>query len=58
MYRIRYAVARTFLAVLPGSILSLAQQAAAPQHPMTFFVTSAGLGKGTDLGGLTRGEGS
>jgi hypothetical protein len=28
------------------------QQAAAPAQPMTFFVTSAGSGKGADLGGL------
>src|SRR5713226_5036583 len=29
-----------------------AQQSAAQQHPMTFFITSAGMGKGADLGGL------
>jgi hypothetical protein len=35
-----------------GSYLALAQQNASEQHPMTFFVTSAGMGKGADLGGL------
>ena len=42
-----------FLSAAP---LLLAQQPAAPQRapqqPMTFFVTSAGSGKGADLGGL------
>jgi hypothetical protein len=33
---------------LLGSCLALAQE-----HPMTFFVTSKGPGKGADLGGLT-----
>jgi hypothetical protein len=28
------------------------QQSAAQRHPMTFFVTSVGVGKGGDLGGL------
>jgi hypothetical protein len=31
---------------------ALAQQAEAPKLPLGFFVTSAGLGKGADLGGL------
>src|SRR5260370_14791482 len=39
-----------------GSYLALAQQPAqqntAQTHPMTFFVTSVGMGKGADLGGL------
>jgi hypothetical protein len=29
-----------------------APQAAAPQHPLTFFVTSVGVGDGANLGGL------
>ena len=47
------------LAVVSGSVLALAQQPpaqppaqAAPPPPMSFFVTSAGSGKGADLGGL------
>ena len=43
--------------ILLGSYLALAQQPAqqnnAQTHPMTFFVTSVGLGKGADLSGLT-----
>src|SRR5713101_2954400 len=42
--------------ILLGSYMALAQQPAqqnnAQTHPMTFFVTSVGLGKGADLGGL------
>jgi hypothetical protein len=34
------------------SYLAFAQQAPAQQHPMTFFVTSTGLGHGANLGGL------
>jgi hypothetical protein len=36
--------------LLLGSVFALAAQA--PQRPMTFFVTSVGMGKGADLGGL------
>ena len=36
---------------LLGSCLALAQNAPA-EHPMTFFITSVGTGKGGDLGGL------
>ena len=43
--------------ILLGSHLALAQQPAqqdnSQTHPMTFFVTSVGLGKGADLSGLT-----
>ena len=35
-----------------GSSLAISQQQKGPQQPMTFFVTSAGPGKGADLGGL------
>jgi hypothetical protein len=52
MNRTRYAVAAFILAILPGSYLALAQQNAPRQHPMTFFVTSVGMGKGANLGGL------
>jgi hypothetical protein len=52
MNRTRYGVATLVLAIIPGSILALAQQNASQQHPMTFFVTSVGLGKGANLGGL------
>ena len=38
--------------VLLASLASAQQQPAAPQQPMSFFVTSVGLGKGADLGGL------
>ena len=51
-------MARTFgvgltLAITGGSYLATAQQPpAAPPQPMSFFVTSAGSGKGADLGGI------
>src|SRR5882724_5275295 len=35
-----------------GSFLAYAQQAPAQRQPMTFFVTSIGLGHGANLGGL------
>jgi hypothetical protein len=35
-----------------GSLFALAQQQNAPPHPMSFFVTSVGLGRGANLGGL------
>src|SRR3979490_3228132 len=42
--------------ILIGTYLSWAQEPAprnaGQPHPMTFFVTSVGLGKGADLGGL------
>src|SRR5215218_7647149 len=41
------------LAIVGGSYLATAQQPpAAPPQPMSFFVTSAGSGKGADLGGI------
>ena len=47
-----------FLISLSGSDAALGQQAGRggrgqPPRPMTFFVTSVGIGKGGDLGGLT-----
>jgi hypothetical protein len=52
-----YAMTRTFgigiaLALAGGSYLATAQPPAAPPQPMSFFVTSAGSGKGADLGGI------
>ncbi len=52
MNRTRYALAAFVLTILPGAYLALAQQNVTPQHPMTFFVTSVGLGKGANLGGV------
>ena len=52
------AIAASVAAVIAGVSAARAQQPAAtppppPQSPsMTFFVTSTGLGKGADLGGL------
>ena len=47
-----FAIVASIAVVSLGSTASQAQQAA-PQSPnMTFFVTSAGPGKGADLGGL------
>src|SRR6266404_1531967 len=35
-----------------GSFLAYAQQNPAPRQPMSFFVTSVGVGHGANLGGL------
>ena len=53
MSRMKYvAISATVAVVSLGAIAVQAQQAA-PQSPnMSFFVTSAGSGKGADLGGL------
>ena len=48
MSKLRSVFAASTLSML-GSCRALAQQ---PPQPMSFFVTSAGLGKGADLGGL------
>jgi hypothetical protein len=44
------------VALVGGSLIAIAQQPPAgqpaPPQPMSFFVTSAGLGKGADLGGI------
>lgn len=40
------------IALLVGSSAAIAQPNQAPPQPMSFFVTSAGPGKGADLGGL------
>jgi hypothetical protein len=56
MTRALSIVATITIAILLGSYLTPAQEptqrAAAQQHPMSFFVTSVGMGKGGDLGGL------
>jgi hypothetical protein len=44
-------IAASALSVLAGSFFAYAQQQQA-QHPMSFFVTSVGLGHGANLGGL------
>jgi len=53
---IRFAMAAGTLTVLLGSYLALAQNPAPqnqqPPMPMTFFVTSVGVGNGANLGGL------
>ena len=38
-------------ATLAGSLFAYAQQGS-PEHPMTFFITSAGMGDGGNFGGL------
>ena len=55
--RTRYFVGAVTLSTLLGAFFAFAQApqgGGAPpvQHPMTFFVTSVGSGKGADLGGL------
>src|SRR5207302_2726906 len=52
MTKIGPLVTAVALSIL-GSFLALAQQPAqAPPQPMSFFITSAGSGKGANLGGL------
>jgi hypothetical protein len=50
----RLIVTATSLAVLSCAFLAIAAQPPAqqPPQPMSFFVTSAGSGKGADLGGI------
>src|SRR3954465_12287658 len=49
----RTLVVAVAIALAGGSYLATAQQPpAAPPQPMSFFVTSAGSGKGADLGGI------
>jgi hypothetical protein len=53
MKKFRYFTAALVLSTA-GSLILLAQQPApqAPPQPMSFFITSAGSGKGANLGGL------
>src|SRR5436190_8495906 len=47
-----FGIGVTF-AIVGGSYLATAQQPpATPPQPMSFFITSAGSGKGADLGGI------
>jgi hypothetical protein len=56
MNKMRMTLVAVTVAVVPGSYLLIAPQAAAQQaqqkQPMSFFVTSAGPGNGANLGGL------
>jgi hypothetical protein len=52
MNKMRTMLAAVTLSMLMGSYLALAQQPAQPTQPMSFFVTSVGLGAGANLGGL------
>src|SRR4030095_9331381 len=45
-----------FLAAVALVSLSLSTPVHAQQSPMTFFITSAGPGKGADLGGVERAD--
>jgi hypothetical protein len=53
MKKFRYFIAALVLSTA-GSLILLAQQPApqTPSQPMSFFITSAGSGKGANLGGL------
>jgi len=48
------AIARSLIWLAPLALCSVMGGAQAQQADMTFFVTSAGSGKGADLGGLSR----
>jgi len=52
MNRTRSVLIALVVAVVLGSFLSIGQQAQAQQSGMTFFITSAGMGNGGNLGGL------
>ena len=52
MSRLHLFVAGAVVALTGGSYLVSAQQPAAPAQPMSFFIASAGLGQGANLGGL------
>ncbi len=46
-------LAATFAGVVAATVISAQQaQQAPPQQPMSFFITSVGVGRGGDLGGL------
>src|SRR5215510_10117752 len=47
-----YVISAIALGSLGSLVLMRAQQPKSPPQPMGFFVTSAGPGKGADLGGL------
>jgi hypothetical protein len=52
MHIMRIFLAAAAISLSAGSYLALAQQPAAPQQPMTFFVTSVSKGDGANYGGL------
>lgn len=53
MYRkLRGSLATASFALLVSSVAASAQGQQAPAQPMSFFVTSVGLGNGANLGGL------
>lgn len=52
MYRAHKILAAVVLAAAASGAPQARAADAAPQAPMTFFVTSVGLGKGSDLGGI------
>ena len=53
MTRRNYVIGAIALGSLGSLVLTRAQTPKSPPQPMGFFVTSAGPGKGADLGGLT-----
>jgi hypothetical protein len=52
MKRILFLAAACAMGVAASSYVALAQAPGPQAHPMSFFVTSVGMGKGGDLGGL------
>lgn len=52
MKRTPLILAGLVVSIAGGSYLASAQQPAAPPQPMSFFVTSVGLGQGANLGGI------
>jgi hypothetical protein len=52
MKRVFLFSAASIVAAAGGSIFALAQAPGPQPHPMSFFVTSAGMGNGGNLGGL------
>ena len=45
------SIAASIAITLAGSIFAYAQQGS-PEHPMTFFIASSGMGDGGNFGGL------
>jgi hypothetical protein len=52
MKRILVLSAASAICLAAGSYFAMAQAPGPQAHPMSFFVTSVGMGKGGDLGGL------
>src|SRR6185437_1107484 len=53
MKRVLLLAAASIVAAGGGSIFALAQAPGPQAHPMSFFVTSVGMGNGANLGGLS-----